>query len=72
MQAHQRPEWMTVAEVAEYLRVTQETVRRWIRAGSLPALELGSRRGGYRIRSSDVDRFVTERYGPSPRGDTSG
>ena len=64
MSGHDGPEWMTTAEVAEYLRVTDETVRRWIRAGEIAVLDLGGRRGGYRIRRADLDTFVSERFGP--------
>ncbi len=56
--------WLTVAQVAEHLVVTEETVRKWIRAGELAVLDLGARRTGYRIRQSDLDAFIAERYGP--------
>lgn len=55
--------WLTVQEVAEHFRVNEETVRRWIRSGDLPVLELGGPRAGYRIRRSDLDRFTDARYG---------
>ncbi len=58
-----RAQWLTVEQTAEELQVSIETVRRWIRSGELPALELGSRRGGYRLKPEDVDRFIEERYG---------
>ena len=32
---------LTVAEVAQLLKVNQQTVRNWIDAGSLPAIRLG-------------------------------
>jgi excisionase family DNA binding protein len=56
--------WLTTAEVAERLRVTEDTVRRWIRNGDLPVLNLGGSRAGYRIREADLDAFIAERYGP--------
>ena len=56
-------EWLTVEEVAGYFRVNVETVRRWIRAGELPVLDLGGSRAGYRIRSSDLAAFAEARYG---------
>ena len=56
--------WLTVDQVAQMLNVTEETVRRWIRAGDLPVLELGGRKAGYRIRQTDLDRFIADRYGP--------
>ena len=55
--------WLTVAEVAERFRVTTETVRRWIRNGELPVLDLGGPKAGYRIKESDLARFIAERYG---------
>lgn len=57
-------EWLTVEQVAKLLVVTEETIRRWIRAGEIPVLELPSRKAGYRIRRSDLDQFIAERYGP--------
>lgn len=60
-----RDEWMTVQEVAEYLKVNEETVRRWIRNGELYVLALGSsNRAGYRILRSALDQFIRARYGP--------
>lgn len=46
---------MTVAEVAELLRLNQQTIRNWIDAGRLPAVRLGRR---VRIRQSDLDALV--------------
>lgn len=59
----EQTEWLTVQEVAELFRVNEETVRRWVRRGELPVLELGAGRAGYRIRRSDVDRFTEARFG---------
>ncbi len=56
-------DWLSVEEVADKLKVTQETVRRWIRAKKLPVLNLGGPRAGYRIRRSDLERFLNERFG---------
>lgn len=57
-------EWMTVAEIADQLRVSEETVRRWVRAGELPALNIGGPKAGYRIRAADLEKFFQGRYGP--------
>lgn len=43
------PVWVSVDRAASVLRVHPETVRRWIRAGRLPADYVGGRRG-YRLR----------------------
>jgi excisionase family DNA binding protein len=53
---------LTVREVAERLRSSPETVRRWLRAGKLRGLLL-SQQGGYRIPDSELRRFITERLG---------
>ena len=47
--------YLTVAEVAELLKLNQQTVRNWIDQGSLPALRVGRR---VRIRRSDLDRVL--------------
>jgi excisionase family DNA binding protein len=57
-----RREWLTVEEVATLFRVNIETVRRWFRAGALPALNVGGPRSGYRIRRADLATFITARY----------
>jgi excisionase family DNA binding protein/PAS domain S-box-containing protein len=54
--------WLSVPEVAQLLRVQSDTVRRWIRNGLIPALELGGPRAGYRIRREDLDHFLWQRF----------
>src|ERR1700740_3137061 len=49
--------FLTVAEVAEMLKLNQQTVRNWIDQGSLPALRVGRR---VRIRRSDLERLLEE------------
>jgi len=51
-------EWLTVAEITEELKVHEETVRRWIRTGQLPATLLRNIRTGYRVKRSDLEAFV--------------
>lgn len=51
--------FLTVAEVAEKLKLNQQTVRNWIDQGSLPAVRVGRR---VRILRSDFDRLVEEGY----------
>jgi excisionase family DNA binding protein len=52
-------EFLTVAEVAEKLKLNQQTVRNWIDQGSLPALRVGRR---VRIKRSDFDRILEQGY----------
>jgi excisionase family DNA binding protein len=56
---------MTVPEVAERLRINPETVRRWLRQGRLHGVLMGGRRGGYRIKESEVARIEAEGIGGS-------
>ncbi len=51
---------MTVAEVAQQLKLTEQTVRNWIDQGSLPAVRLGSRR--VRIWRDDFERLIQDGY----------
>jgi excisionase family DNA binding protein len=57
-------EFMTVAEVAEILKLNQQTVRNWIDSGFMPAVRIGRR---VRIKRSDFNRVVEGSYtGPKP------
>src|SRR5690348_12565096 len=55
--------FLTVAEVAEMLKLNQQTVRNWIDQGSLPALRVGRR---VRIKRSDFERVLERSYSASP------
>jgi len=55
--------FLTVAEVAEMLKLNQQTVRNWIDQGSLPALRVGRR---VRIKQSDLDRVLADAYSGPP------
>ena len=57
--AQQRPRFMTVAEVAELMRVSTMTVYRLIKAGDLPAVRFGK---SYRLDEADVDRYLAGQY----------
>lgn len=59
---------LTVAEVAETLRLNQQTVRNWIDAGSLPAIHVGRR---VRIKRSDLNHILESGYrGTTPSAST--
>lgn len=49
--------FLTVAEVAELLKLNQQTVRNWIDQGSLPAVRVGRR---VRIKRSDFERVIAQ------------
>ena len=54
-----RGRFVTVAEVADQLRVSNMTVYRLIQSGQLPAVRVGR---SYRIREEDVDRYLADQY----------
>jgi excisionase family DNA binding protein len=65
----EREEFLTVAEVAEVLKINQQTVRNWIDQGSLPALRVGRR---VRIKRSDFLRILDQGYRPSAAASPAG
>lgn len=54
----QVPALLTAPEVADQARVSPETVRRWVREGLLPAIELPS--GRLRFRPEDIEALLTK------------
>ena len=52
-------EFLTVAEVAKQLRVSNMTVYRLIKAGEMRAVRVGR---GYRLKEDDVRRYLQQRY----------
>jgi excisionase family DNA binding protein len=50
--------FLTVAQVAERLQTTPDTIRRWIREGKLKAVMPGGAKLGYRIAEADVERLL--------------
>ncbi len=65
MSADREETFLTVAEVADWLKLNQQTVRNWIDQGSLPAVRVGRR---VRIRRSDLERVLAEGYSGSGTG----
>jgi excisionase family DNA binding protein len=53
--AQQRARFLTVAEVADTLRVSTMTVYRLIKAGDLRAVRVGK---SYRLTDDDVDQYL--------------
>ncbi len=49
---------LTVGEVATLMRVSNMTVYRLIKSGQLAAIRVGK---NYRMRRSDVERYLTDR-----------
>lgn len=50
-----RDQYQTVKEVADRLKVSEATVRHWIKAGDLRAIDIGK---GWRIADHDLEAFL--------------
>lgn len=55
--------YQTVQEVADRLKVSEATVRHWIKEGALRAIDVGK---GWRISDQDLDEFL-HRHETRPR-----
>jgi excisionase family DNA binding protein len=62
----ERERWLTVAQVAEQLQVSEVTVRRWLREGALHGRQLGGR-AGWRVSVEELERFMRARDGADAR-----
>ena len=51
----EKPEFCTVKETAQHLRLCEKHVRRLIERGALPAYRFG---GALRIKKKDIDAYV--------------
>jgi len=47
--------WASTKEIAEHLGVTMETVRKWIKVGSIPCFRVGKL---WKFKKSDIDKWV--------------
>ncbi len=56
---HDTTKFLTVSEVAKGLRVSNMTVYRLVNSGQLDAVRVGR---SYRIRETDVRRYLQQRY----------
>jgi excisionase family DNA binding protein len=54
-----RAQFLTVAEVARRLRLSDMTVYRMIKAAELPSVRVGK---SYRVREEDLDAYLAKRY----------
>ena len=52
-----RTTFLTVAEVADMLRVSRMTVYRWVHAGDMPAVRFGR---SFRVPSAAVETFMEQ------------
>lgn len=50
-------EMLTVEDVANLLRVSEATIKKWAAAGKLPAMKIGRL---WRFRRSSIEEFIHE------------
>jgi len=50
-------ELLTTAQAAEYLQLSERTIRQWIKDKKLPASKPGK---AWRIKKSDIEKLVKE------------
>lgn len=48
-------ELLTVEEVAEYLKMNPQVIRRWLREGKLPGSKIGR---AWRVSKQDIDDMI--------------
>jgi len=51
---------LTVQQIAERLQVHEESVRRWLRDGTLVGINFGGK-SGYRVRPDELEAFLERR-----------
>jgi len=49
--------WVNLADVAEHLSVSQDTIRNWLKSGKLPTINAGKQ---YKFRLSEVDKLLED------------
>lgn len=67
-QSADKPDTLSVAQAAERLKVSPDTVTGWIHSGTLKASNVGKgkQRGRYRIAAADLDNFMAARQCEKP------
>jgi excisionase family DNA binding protein len=58
-QSNARARFLTVAEVADHIRVSNMTVYRLIKAGELRAVRVGK---SFRVGEDDLDAYLADHY----------
>jgi DNA binding domain, excisionase family len=55
----EKPEerWVNLADVAEHLSVSQDTIRNWLKSGKIPTYKAGKQ---YKFRLSEIDKLLED------------
>lgn len=49
--------WVNLADVAEHLSVSQDTIRNWLKSGKIPTYKAGKQ---YKFRLSEIDELLKD------------
>jgi len=49
--------WVNLADIADHLSVSQDTIRNWLKTGKIPTYKAGKQ---YKFRISEIDRLLEE------------
>ena len=49
--------WVNLADVAEHLSVSQDTIRNWLKSGRIPTYKAGKQ---YKFRLSEIDKLLED------------
>ena len=49
--------WVNIADVADHIGVSQDTIRNWLKSGKLPTIKAGKQ---YKFLLSEVDALLRE------------
>lgn len=55
------PRFLTIADVAEILNLSQSATRALLTSGELPAIQIGGKRT-WRIEQSELERYIERQY----------
>lgn len=50
--------WISLAEIAEYIGVSKDTIRNWIKNSNMPAHKVGRL---WKFRKSEIDAWISEK-----------
>ncbi|GHU26373.1 PTS fructose transporter subunit IIA [Spirochaetia bacterium] len=54
---------LIIEEVAQYLKVSEQTVSEWAQNGEIPAGKIGTE---WRFKRSDIEKWINDRFIPNP------
>lgn len=50
--------WMSLTDIAEYIGVSKDTIRNWIKKADMPAHKLGRL---WKFKKSEIENWISER-----------